>query len=146
MTDQSTSSCCVIHHPGENDMSEQMPMTHMSSHAESDIDPVCGMKVDPATAAGHHEYQAKTCYFCAVSCLDTFKADPERFLKPAPAGLISLGKRKPLPMMMPAAKQKPDMAAKLMLALFIARTQGRFIVPGGSAGIIAVKRLLIMHS
>ncbi len=83
-------------------MSEQMPMTHMSSHAESDIDPVCGMKVDPATAAGHHEYQGKTYYFCAVSCLDTFKADPERYLKPAPAGLISLGKRKPLPMMMPA--------------------------------------------
>ncbi|WHZ26878.1 MAG: heavy metal translocating P-type ATPase [Nitrospira sp.] len=100
MADQSTGSCCGTHHPGENDMSEQRPMTHMSSHAGSDIDPVCGMQVDPATAAGQYNYQGKTYSFCSVSCLDTFKADPERFLKSAPAGLISLGKKKPLPMMM----------------------------------------------
>src|SRR6185312_9382858 len=100
MADRSTGSCCGIHHPGERDMSEHIPMTHMSSHAGSDIDPVCGMKVDPAAAAGHYIYQGKTYYFCSISCLDTFKADPERFLKSAPAGLISLGKKKPLPMMM----------------------------------------------
>ncbi len=81
-------------------MSEHIPITHMSSHAGSEIDPVCGMKVDPAAAAGHYIYQGKTYYFCSISCLDTFKADPERFLKSAPAGLISLGKKKPLPMMM----------------------------------------------
>lgn len=65
-----------------------------------DIDPVCEMRVDPATAAGHYTYQGKTYYFCAVSCLEKFKANPGQFLKEVPADLISLGK--PLPMMMSA--------------------------------------------
>ena len=30
-------------------------------------DPVCGMDVDPAKAAGTSEYQGKTYYFCAKS-------------------------------------------------------------------------------
>ena len=67
----------------------------------SHIDPVCGMTVDPTTAAGHYDYQGNKYYFCAVSCLDKFKADPERFLNAVSAGLISLEKKKPLPMMMP---------------------------------------------
>jgi len=64
------------------------------------IDPICGMTVDPATAAGRYDYKGKTYYFCAVSCLNTFKADPEQALQPA-ADLISLGKKKPLPIMTP---------------------------------------------
>jgi Cu+-exporting ATPase len=40
------------------------------------IDPICGMTVDPATAAGRYEYKGVTYYFCAKSCLETFKADP----------------------------------------------------------------------
>jgi P-type Cu+ transporter len=46
------------------------------------IDPVCGMTVDPAHAAGRTDYAGKTYYFCATSCLTRFKADPERYLKP----------------------------------------------------------------
>jgi Cu+-exporting ATPase len=76
-------------------------MSQPTPPADLAIDPVCGMTVDPTTAAGRDNYQGKTYYFCAVSCLDKFKADPERFLKSAPAGLISLEKKKPLPMMMP---------------------------------------------
>ena len=87
-------------------MSKQIPMTQIFSHTGTDIDPVCGMRVDPATAAGHYTYQGRKYYFCAVSCLDTFKVDPERFLKSAPADLIPLGKKKPLPMMM-SAHQAP---------------------------------------
>ncbi|HEY6085143.1 MAG TPA: YHS domain-containing protein, partial [Nitrospira sp.] len=64
------------------------------------IDPICGMTVDPATAAGRYDYKGTTYYFCAMSCLNTFKADPERALKPAASGLISM--KKPLPMMMPS--------------------------------------------
>ncbi len=63
------------------------------------IDPICGMTVDPATAAGQYEYQGKTYYFCAPSCLETFKADPDKALRTTSPGLISLGKKKPLPMM-----------------------------------------------
>jgi len=66
------------------------------------IDPICGMTVDPETAAGRYEHKGVTYYFCAVSCLEKFKADPDRALQPASAGLITLGSKKPLPMMMPA--------------------------------------------
>src|SRR5688500_15392180 len=60
------------------------------------IDPVCGMTVDPARAAGHTEYKGKTYYFCATSCLAKFTADPERYLAPKPAPtLIQIGKPGP---------------------------------------------------
>ncbi|BCA55769.1 P-type copper-exporting ATPase [Nitrospira sp. KM1] len=67
------------------------------------IDPICGMTVDPATAAGSFDYRGTTYYFCAQSCLNTFKADPERAVLSQPAALISLGKKKSLPMMPAAA-------------------------------------------
>jgi Cu+-exporting ATPase len=72
------------------------------------IDPICGMTVDPATAAGHHDYQGRTYYFCSVSCLNTFKADPGKALQPAPTALISLGEKTPLPMMIPASQGEID--------------------------------------
>ncbi len=102
MAGRSIGGCCGSQHHGENAMSKQIPMTQISSHTGTDIDPVCGMRVDPTTAAGCYDYQGKIYYFCAVSCLDKFKADPERFLKSEPTGLIPLGKKKPLPMMMSA--------------------------------------------
>ena len=44
------------------------------------IDPVCGMTVNPATAAGHADYQGKTYHFCSQHCVHAFQADPEKFL------------------------------------------------------------------
>ena len=44
-------------------------------------DVVCGMQVDPATAAGTSEYQGKTYYFCAKSCKVKFDADPAKYVK-----------------------------------------------------------------
>ncbi|MEQ1654103.1 MAG: heavy metal translocating P-type ATPase [Nitrospira sp.] len=71
------------------------------------IDPICGMTVDPATAAGRFEYEGQTYCFCATSCLDRFRADPEKALKKAQAPPVTIAisptARKPLPMMMPAA-------------------------------------------
>jgi Cu+-exporting ATPase len=43
-------------------------------------DPVCGMDVDPAQAAGSHEHEGTTYYFCSASCLERFRADPERYV------------------------------------------------------------------
>jgi len=61
-------------------------MTHsqQSSHPgrEMQRDPVCGMTVDPARAAGKHEHRATTYYFCSKSCLERFREDPERYLSP----------------------------------------------------------------
>lgn len=47
------------------------------------LDPVCGMKVDPASAAGHYEFEGQSYYFCHPGCLERFKADPRHFLDPA---------------------------------------------------------------
>ena len=48
------------------------------------IDPVCGMTVDPLHAAGSFEYNANTYYFCSTHCLHRFRENPEAFLnKPA---------------------------------------------------------------
>src|SRR5499426_1037876 len=48
------------------------------------IDPVCGMAVDPATAAGKFDYGGETYYFCHPNCLRKFKADPQGYLNKAP--------------------------------------------------------------
>src|SRR5207248_2354843 len=50
------------------------------------IDPVCGMTVDPATAAGTYTHEGKPYYFCSRSCLQRFQADPEHYLQHGPAG------------------------------------------------------------
>jgi P-type Cu+ transporter len=42
-------------------------------------DPVCGMQVDPATAAVHRDSGTGTVYFCSGGCVAAFDADPDRY-------------------------------------------------------------------
>ncbi len=44
-------------------------------------DPVCGMDVDPETAAGRAEHKGKTYYFCSPGCKTSFEKEPERYLE-----------------------------------------------------------------
>ena len=44
------------------------------------LDPVCGMTVDPARAAGHVEHDGTTYYFCSKGCVAKFTADPKKYL------------------------------------------------------------------
>ena len=48
-------------------------------------DPVCGMDVDPATAAGHSEHKGQTYYFCGSKCKEKFDHNPEQYLTTAGA-------------------------------------------------------------
>jgi Cu+-exporting ATPase len=49
-------------------------------------DPVCGMRVDPASAAESFQHEGITYYFCCDGCLAMFRADPAKYLaKRAPA-------------------------------------------------------------
>jgi P-type Cu+ transporter len=50
------------------------------------IDPICGMNVEPSSAAGSHVHSGQTYYFCSRHCLAKFKEDPEKFLKSAATG------------------------------------------------------------
>ena len=47
-------------------------------------DPVCDMSVDPATAKHRLDYEGRPYSFCSESCLEKFKADPGKYLQPAP--------------------------------------------------------------
>ncbi len=42
-------------------------------------DVVCGMQVDPATAAGASEYQSKRYFFCGAGCKQSFDANPVQY-------------------------------------------------------------------
>lgn len=45
-----------------------------------EIDPVCGMEVDPQSAAGSYEFRGVTYYFCSTGCLEDFKEAPESYV------------------------------------------------------------------
>lgn len=42
-------------------------------------DPICGMQIDPAQAAGTSEYQGQTYYFCSAGCKRQFDKDPQQY-------------------------------------------------------------------
>jgi len=67
----------------------------LHSHAgAADVDPVCGMKVDPATSRFQHFLRGRNYYFCSAGCRSKFAADPAKYLEEtaavpeAPAGTI----------------------------------------------------------
>jgi Cu+-exporting ATPase len=53
-------------------------------------DPVCGMNVDPAGAAGNLEHQGRTYFFCSAHCVERFRAQPEMYLARAAASQPTL--------------------------------------------------------
>lgn len=57
----------------------------MSHKSEKMTDPVCGMTVDPATAAASSKYEGRTYYFCSQTCAASFEADPARYAAGATA-------------------------------------------------------------
>src|SRR5258707_12764130 len=70
--------------------------TNPSTAPTLERDPVCGMKVNPATARYVHDQNGKSYYFCCASCVEKFKADPSKYLAP-PArstGFVTLGAAK----------------------------------------------------
>ena len=44
-------------------------------------DLVCGMMIDPKTAAATSEYEGETYYFCARGCKVAFDKDPQKYIK-----------------------------------------------------------------
>jgi YHS domain-containing protein len=50
-----------------------------SEKRELFIDPVCGMQVDPATAAARTCYNGIQIYFCAEGCKNAFEAEPQNY-------------------------------------------------------------------
>lgn len=65
-------------HPGHHDSTAR------------EIDPVCGMLVEPQFALGPHQHHDKIYYFCSKRCLAQFKAAPGKYL--AQAALLQQGR------------------------------------------------------
>ena len=60
---------------------ESQVMDHESNRGSvSEIDPVCGMTVEPSTAADHQNYKQHDYYFCSMGCSEKFKSDPGRYI------------------------------------------------------------------
>jgi Cu+-exporting ATPase len=66
------------------------------SESAAAVDPVCGMKVDTATAKFRAQHDGKEYFFCSAGCLAKFQSSPETILstppKPMGSGLVSLGR------------------------------------------------------
>jgi len=73
-------------------------MDELHSHEEmhedksgSEIDPICGMTVNPLSAAGSFNHAGKTYYFCSAGCLQKFIAQSQGV--PA-SGFVGIGRNK----------------------------------------------------
>ncbi len=43
-------------------------------------DPVCGMSIEAASAAGRTDYKGQTYYFCGAKCKEKFDRSSEEYL------------------------------------------------------------------
>lgn len=59
------------------------------ANTASVIDPVCGMRVDPAKSPHHAEHEGHDHAFCSAGCRSKFLADPAKYLAPSPAEPIA---------------------------------------------------------
>lgn len=46
-------------------------------------DPVCGMEIQPTSAAGKSEYQGQTYYLCSGGCKKAFDKEPQKYIRHA---------------------------------------------------------------
>jgi Cu+-exporting ATPase len=101
--DHDVHACCAT-----GDAAMVAPMT----------DPVCGMKVNPETAAGSHVHAGVTYYFCSGHCLAAFEADPQKFLgKPAQSAVAPAGAQYTCPMHPEILRNAPGSCPKCGMAL-----------------------------
>jgi P-type Cu+ transporter len=68
------------------------------------LDPVCGMTVDPARAAGQREHDGATYYFCSEGCVAKFSVAPT----PSPSGALA-PMSSDAPLLQIGGLRKPDL-------------------------------------
>ncbi|MDZ4109825.1 MAG: heavy metal-binding domain-containing protein, partial [Brevundimonas sp.] len=63
---------------------------HSADSGVKAVDPVCGMTVDPATAAHRSAHEGRDYVFCSAGCRTKFVAEPDRYLgeRPQPAPVV----------------------------------------------------------
>ena len=73
------------HHAGHHHGHGHSGQAAALAEANLVTDPVCGMKVDPATSKHRLEHGGRTFHFCSAGCQAKFTADPGKYLKPREA-------------------------------------------------------------
>jgi Cu+-exporting ATPase len=84
------------------------------------IDPVCGMTVEPDTAAARFDYQGRTYLFCSKHCLAKFKGEPAKYTgqaKPAASAAAPPGAEYTCPMHPEVLQIGPGSCPKCGMAL-----------------------------
>ena len=87
-----------------------MPKSAGGGKKLAELDPVCGMTVNPSSAKGRAEHAGKTYYFCSKHCVHKFEQAPDQYLSKASAAgpeLVQPGKPSPhVTAHLPAASAK----------------------------------------
>ncbi|MBO0716897.1 MAG: YHS domain-containing protein, partial [Rhizobiales bacterium] len=58
----------------------RIAIVHEPAQFSSEVDPVCGMGVDPAKSAHKFAWSGWLFHFCSAGCRSKFVADPKKFL------------------------------------------------------------------
>ena len=65
--------------PGAIKMPSPTPLPGDAPEKVKDL--VCGMVIDPRTAAGTTEFEGTTYHFCSLGCLESFEAEPHKYIQ-----------------------------------------------------------------
>jgi Cu+-exporting ATPase len=74
------SSMASSHSHSSQQHSSHDHASHGQDAAKTEIDPVCGMRVDPLTAKHHADHAHTIYYFCSAGCHAKFTANPEQYV------------------------------------------------------------------
>ncbi|HUP50149.1 MAG TPA: heavy metal translocating P-type ATPase [Thermoanaerobaculia bacterium] len=87
-------------------------MSREPAVAVTEIDPVCGMTVDPEQAAGFSRIGGKTYYFCSKGCKQKFNANPAAYGVDAPPQTASPAAPPPPPDAIYTCPMDPEVRQK----------------------------------
>jgi YHS domain-containing protein len=80
-----SSGCCEYRYSNARNNIVAQCLPHLLASHDQEVtmqavlDPVCGMTVDPETAAGHSKFEGRDYYFCSVACKTTFDHNPGNY-------------------------------------------------------------------
>jgi Cu+-exporting ATPase len=97
---------------------------HSNSPARGAIDPVCGMSVNPDSAAGSFEFEGKEYYFCSRHCLEKFRENPARFVESGRNPAVSEAAELPL-----LRDSRPELAPSLAVGSPSNATETEYTCP-----------------
>ena len=71
------------------DVKHEGEVVEPGTDLRTEIDPVCGMKVDPARAAANEDLDGVRYFFCGKGCAAKFHADPQKYVTPQPPKTVA---------------------------------------------------------